>query len=134
MPEAVPRIRSGPIPDDAVVVIRGEDPTAVLRADARRFRRRFPDWNRYGLSGFVARDAGEVDALCETRLIEWTRVRTFRRLALEAAGIEVVPTFRTPHVTLAHAELDELLERLSDCEHEILENPYHEAESGPLET
>ena len=105
MPEAVPRIRSGPIPDDAVVVIRGEDPTAVLRADARRFRRRFPDWNRYGLSGFVARDAGEVDALCETRLIEWTRVRTFRRLALEAAGIEVVPTFRTPHATLAPLRL-----------------------------
>jgi hypothetical protein len=134
MPEAVPRIRSGPIPDDAVVVIRGEDPTAVLTTDARRFRRRFPDWNRYGLSGFVARDAGEVDALCETRLIEWTRVRTFRRSALEAAGIEVVPTFRTPHVTLAHAELDELLQRLSGCEHDILENPYHEDESSPRET
>ena len=53
---------------------------------------------------------------------------------LEAAGIEVVPTFRTPHVTLAHAELDELLQRLSDCEHNILENPYHEDESSPLET
>jgi hypothetical protein len=129
MPQAVPRIRSGPIPDDAVVVIRGEDPTVVLRADARRFRRRFPDWDRYGVSGFVARDAGEVDALCETRLVEWPSVRTFRRSALEAAGIEVVPTFRTPHVTLAHAELDDLLRRLSDCEHEILENPYHEAES-----
>ena len=59
--------------------------------------------------------------------------KTFRRLAIQAAGIEV-PTFRTPHVTLAHAELDELLERLSDCEHDILHNPYHEAESGPLET
>ena len=106
----------------------------MLTADARRFRRRFLDWNRYGVSGFVARDAGEVDALCETRLIEWTRVRTFRRSALEAAGIEVVPTFRTPHVTLAHAELDELLQRLSDCEHDILENPYHEDESSPLET
>jgi hypothetical protein len=46
----------------------------------------------------------------------------------------VVPTFRTPHVNLAHAELDELLRRLSDCEHEILENPYHEDESSPLET
>ncbi len=106
----------------------------MLTADARRFRRRFPDWNRFGVSGFLARDAAEVDALCETRLIEWTRVRTFRREALEAAGIEVVPTFRTPHVTLAHAELDELLQRLSDCEHNILENPYHEDESSPLET
>jgi len=46
----------------------------------------------------------------------------------------VVPTFRTPHVTLAHAELDELLQRLSECEHDILENPYHEDESSSLET
>jgi hypothetical protein len=29
----------------------------------------------------------------------------FERSALEAIGIDVVPTFRTPHVTLAHAEL-----------------------------
>jgi hypothetical protein len=57
-----------------------------------------------------------------------------RRTALEAAGIEVVPSFRTTHVTLAHAELDELRQRLSGREHDILENPYHEDESSPLET
>ncbi|MGH9189983.1 MAG: hypothetical protein ACRD0Q_08135 [Acidimicrobiales bacterium] len=82
----------------------------------------------------MARDASEVDALCETRLVAWARVLVFRRHAVEAAGIELIPTFRTPHVTLAHAELAELLERLAGCEREILQNPYHEAESSPLET
>lgn len=85
------------------------------------------------VSGFVARDAAEVDALCQTRLIAWGRVSLFRRAVLEASGIEVVATFRTPHVTLAHAEIGELLRMLSQCEHEIMENPYHEGEPGSPE-
>ena len=132
--DAVPRIRRTAIPDDAVLAVRGDDPMSVLTADARRFRRRFADWNRYGVSGFVARDADEVDALCETRLAAWATVRVFRRAAVEGAGIEVVPTFRTPHVALAHAELEELLGRLERCEHQMIENPYHEGESSPPET
>jgi hypothetical protein len=131
---AVPRIRRGVIAADAVLVVRGDDPIAVLAADARRFLRRFPDWNRFGVSGFVARDAGEVDALCETRLAAWVAVRVFRRAVVEAAGIEVVPTFRTPHFTLAHADLVELLDRLAHCEHQILDNPYHEGDSALSET
>jgi hypothetical protein len=59
--------------------------------------------------------------------------KTFRRLAIEAAGIEV-PTFRTPLVTLSDAELDELLQRPSDCEHDIRGNPNHGDQYSPLET
>jgi len=50
---------------------------------------------------FVAADEDEVDALCETKLRAWSTVVVFARAALEAAGIELVPTFRVPHVTLA---------------------------------
>ena len=132
--EAVPRIRRGTIPAEAVLVVRGDDRMASLAADARRFLRRFPDWNRFGVSAFVARDADEVDALCETRLAPWLTVRVFRRAVVEAAGVEVVPTFRTPHVTLAHSDLDELLDRLARCEHEVLHNPYHEGDKTPPET
>ena len=57
----------------------------------------------------------------------------FSRSVLEAAGIEVVPTFRVPHVTLAHATLDELTEKLVTCDRRIVVNPYHEPEIGPLE-
>ena len=129
----MPRIRLAAIPARALLVVRGDDPEAVLAADARRFRRRFAAWGRYGVSGFVARDAAEVDALCQTRLIAWGRVAVFRRAVLEDSGIEVVPTFRTPHVTLAHAELGQLLGKLSQCEHEIVDNPYHEGQPGPSE-
>jgi hypothetical protein len=44
--------------------------------------------------------------------------------------VEIVPTFRTPHVTIAHADLGELVRRLLGCEHEVVENPYHEEEPG----
>ena len=40
----------------------------------------------------------------------------------------VVPTFRTPHVTIAHDELEELVRRLLGCGHVDLVNPYHERE------
>jgi len=129
----VPRIRQAGIPTEAVLVVRGDDPEAVVAADARRFRRRFAAWGRYGVSAFVARDAAEVDALCESRLVAWASVLVFRRSALEEAGVELVATFRTPHVTLAHVELDELVRRLSECEHEVVVNPYHEGEHGPRE-
>ena len=50
-PEPVPRIRLAAIPDDAVLVVRGDelDPD-VLRLDAERFRRRFEQWGRFGVS------------------------------------------------------------------------------------
>ena len=53
--------------------------------------------------------------------------------SLNEAGIEVIPTLRTPHVTLAHASLDHLAQKLVACEHRIVINPYHEPEGGPLE-
>jgi hypothetical protein len=96
--EPTPRVRHAPIPDEAVLVVRGDelDPD-VLTADAERFHRRFKAWGRYGVSAFLATDDAEVDALCETRLRPWAIAIVFTRSALEASGIEVVPTFRTPH-------------------------------------
>jgi hypothetical protein len=125
--EHVPRIRLIAIPEDAVLVVRGDelDPK-ILRADAQRFRRRFEEWGRYGVSGFVAVDDGEVDVLCETRLERFSAVVVFRRLDLQAAGVEVVPTFHRPHVTLAHQDLDALVSALRSCEHRQLENPHYE--------
>jgi hypothetical protein len=132
--EPTPRVRQAPVPDDAVLVVRGDelDP-AVIEPDAIRFHRRFASWDRYGVSAFLARDDGEVDALCETRLRQWATAVVFTRADLDAAGIEIVPTFRTPHVTLAHPELAVLVDRLLNCEHRIVANPYHEPEPGPLE-
>jgi hypothetical protein len=115
------------IPDDAVLVVRGNelDPD-VLRADAVRFRRRFGQWGRYGVSAFAAADDAEVDALCETRLGRFETVAIFRRSDLVARGIEIVPTFRRPHVTLAHTNLEALVNELRSCDHRGLTNPHFE--------
>jgi hypothetical protein len=65
----VPRIRRTPLPDNALLVVRGDElDQRILRADATRFRRRFAAWNRYGVSALIARDDIEVASFCETRL------------------------------------------------------------------
>ena len=127
MEQRLPRIRLLSVPDDAVFVVRGDelDPSTI-REDAANFRERFADWGRYGLSAFLAVDDGEVDVLCATRLVRFATVVVFRGAALREIGIEIVPTFRTPHVTLCHQTLEELVTSLRACEHVERLNPYHE--------
>jgi hypothetical protein len=67
--------------------------------------------------GFYAASASEVDALCESKLNAFPVVAVFDRTDIEASGLLVVPTFRTPHVTIAHEDLDELVGRLVRCRH-----------------
>ena len=52
--ERIPRIRRAGIPADALLVVRGEDTDdpAVAARQAVQFRRRYPDWGRYGVSAF----------------------------------------------------------------------------------
>ena len=127
MAEQTPRVRRLPIPNDALLVVRGDELDAeILRADARRFRRRFDAWDRFGVSALVATNDTEVLALCESRLERFPLVVVYRRPDLETAGLEVVPTFRTPHVTLAHQDLEALVTVLLTCEHRVLDNPHFE--------
>lgn len=129
MPESVPRIRLAAIPDDATLVVRGDelDPE-ILRTDAARFLRRFKDWGRYGVSAFLAIDDDRAEVLCEARVARFETVVVFRLIDLVTAGIEVVPTFRRPHVTLAHTDLDALANGLLSCDHRTLTNPHFDGE------
>ncbi|HEX7461132.1 MAG TPA: hypothetical protein VF317_03035 [Dermatophilaceae bacterium] len=125
--DASPRVRQAPLPSDAVLVVRGdilED--ELLRVDAARFSRRYPDWGHCGVSGYYARDEDEVAALCQTKLANFATVVVFTRADLEAVGIDVIGTFRTPHVTLAAADIEALVTALIRCPHQVQENPYHE--------
>ena len=97
----------------------------VLAEDASRFRERFDEWGRYGISAFYAGAEEEVDALCQSRLVRFETVVVFRRADVEAAGVDIVATFRTPHITLGHADLGTLIERLTSCPHRMMTNPYH---------
>ena len=128
---ATPRVRLTPVPDVGVLVVRGDELDPVtLAEDAIRFLERFDGWGRYGISAFYAANDAEIDALCEDRLVRFDRVLVFNRVDLERAGVEIVPTFRTPHVTLCHAKLDQLVQRLTTCGHREITNPYHVAEPG----
>jgi hypothetical protein len=98
----------------------------LLAADATNFFDRFVDFGRYGISAFYASQPAEVDALCETKLSQFATIAIFDRAEVERAGIEIIPTFRTPHVTLAHRELAELIHRLLSCDATQIDNPYHE--------
>jgi hypothetical protein len=127
MADGKPRIRLSPALPRPLLVVRGDElDLDLLRADALRFFRRYEAWAMYGVSALAAADITEVDALCETRLERFPAVAVFRREDLEGAGIAVVPTFRRPHVTLAHADLDALTSGLRSCEHRIVVNRFHD--------
>ena len=129
--EDLPRIRLSPVPNTTLLVVRGGalDPE-LSRADAVRFQRRYPRWGRYGISAYFAADDQEIDVLCKTRLERFGTVTVFCLSALDAAGIEVVPTFRRPHATLAHADLEVLVNGLHSCEPRIIINRYHRGPGG----
>jgi hypothetical protein len=93
-----------------------------------RFHRRYTAWGKYGVSAFAAHDEAEIDAICETKLERFEEVVVIERSELERSGIEIVPTFRRPHVTLAHGDLDALVEGLQSCEHRRISNRHHQRE------
>jgi hypothetical protein len=126
MAEGVPRLRLSSVAPAPLLVVRGDELTPeILRADARRFFRRYQAWGMYGVSAFAAADEPEVDAICETRLERFNVVVVFERPDLERAGIEIAPTFRRPHVTLAHQSLDALVRGLRSCQHRTLVNRHY---------
>lgn len=93
------------------------------------FRRRYPDWGRWGLSGFYARHEAEADDLGADQLERFPKLGYYRIADLQAAGFEIWPTFRTPHVTIAFdGDLDERLGTLVRTAHQLRPNPYHETE------
>lgn len=68
----------------------------------------------------------DVDELGAGPLRRFPILAVYSVADLEVAGFEVVPTFRTPHVTIAFVgELDRGLERLRAAVHEQRANPYH---------
>lgn len=88
MAEQQPRVRRAPIPDDAVLVIRGDDlEPGTARAQAVAFRRRFPGWDRWGLSAYYARSDAEIDDLAAEQLERFPELVVLPRAALVSGGL-----------------------------------------------
>jgi hypothetical protein len=84
--ERIPRIRRAPIPDDALIVVRGEQPAEIARRLAAQFRLRFPDWGRWGLSAFYARSEREVDDLAYDQVVSYATLHVYSIAGLIEAG------------------------------------------------
>lgn len=57
-------------------------------------------------------------------------VTLMKAATLRSAGLSLLPTGRNPlHFTVGFEDLDEGVDRLCDCEHRTVVNPYHEDES-----
>jgi hypothetical protein len=70
----------------------------------------FPDWQRWGLSAYYARSEAEIEDLAADQLERFPILVVLRLPESLGAGFEVVPTFRTPHVTIAfQGDLDSSL-------------------------
>ena len=123
----VPRIRREAIPATAqVVLVRGDDVSGVDASHAAlEFHRRFSDWGRHGLSAYYATSDAELDILAAGVLERFPVLLVYRYALLVEAGIEVVATFRSPHVTLAFSSLDAGLATLRNLDHKRLANEYH---------
>ena len=101
---------------------------------AERFRRRYPEWARYGLSAYYAAHDSDVDDLAADQLRLFPRLALFRIADLLADEFDVVPTFRTPHVTITFTgDLDARLSALERLRIGIRTNAYSEQEGRPGE-
>lgn len=61
-------------------------------------------------------------------------LRLYDPVTLIAAGVEVVPSFRSPPVTLAFGDLDLGLATLEAVEHEVRKEPLPEGLPCPTST
>jgi len=121
-----PKLRNDPLPQSGYLVLRGLGiREATVRNLAAEFLARFPGLHAYGLSGYYAVTTQDIDALCGDKMQRWERVAIFRIEDLRASGLGLHPTFRTPHITITHPDLDQLIDLLDHTDHKVVPNPYH---------
>ena len=117
------RIRTEPLADDALIVVRGGDlDIATIRADAVAAKARFGE---YGISVFSANDEAALDVLIRERLAQFETLVVMTAGAIRRAGLELRPTFRRPHYTIMVPDLERDIARLIGCENVWMTNPHH---------
>jgi hypothetical protein len=119
------RLREGGVLDDGVVLIRGGelDPVA-LRADALRYR---SVYGSYGISVFAIRDVTLDELAQQVPLVRFATLTLIKVKDVRRAGLRLEPTGRNPrHYTLGFDDVDEGIQELARCEHQVVLNAYHD--------
>jgi hypothetical protein len=110
--------------EEDVVVRGGELDFAVLQRDAKR---NYEVYGVYGISVFAVRDVTLDEMAQQPPLLRFSRLTLMKAGVIRAAGLRLEPTGRNPrHFDITFDQLDEGVDRLCRCEHQMFDNPYHE--------
>jgi hypothetical protein len=110
--------------EEDVVVRGGELDFAVLQRDAKR---NYEVYGVYGISVFAVRDVTLDEMAQQPPLLRFSRLTLMKAGVIRAAGLRLEPTGRNPrHFDITFDQLDEVVDRLCRCEHQVFDNPYHE--------
>lgn len=112
------RLRAIPQGEQVVIVRGDEGNDGARRRSAERFKRRWPELGQFGLSGYYAEDEDEISDIVVSYLYSFPAVLVLKVDAVWAAGLEILPTFKAPHVTVAFEDLDEGLTALASAPRE----------------
>jgi hypothetical protein len=120
------RLREGDVLDDGdIVLVRGgELDPEVLRADALRYH---GVYRSYGVSVFAVRGVSLDEMAKQVPLVRFGHLTLLKVKDIVAAGLWLEPTGRNPlHYTVGFDDLTEGVQRLADCNHRIVLNPYYD--------
>lgn len=121
------RLRDGDVLDNSdIFLIRGGDlDPDILRADAARY---YSIYGIYGISVFAVRDVTLDELAQQVPLVRFDRLSLLKVRDVLAAGMRLEPTGRNPrHYTVSFDDLEDGVQRLVSCPHQVTPNAYHDA-------
>ena len=121
------RLRDGDVLENGdIVLVRGGDlDPDILRADAARY---YSIYGVYGISVFAVRDVTIDELVQQVPLVRFDRLSLLRVGDVLAAGVRLEPTGRNPcHYTVSFDDLEDGVQRLVCCPHQVMPNAYHDA-------
>ena len=113
------------LPDDETVIVRGGRlDRDTLLADASRYH---SIYGVFGVSVFTTRDVTVDELAQQPPLIRFETLVLTTVGELHRVDLGLEPTGRNPrHFTLVFDDLDDAVERLRRCRHQLWPNPYYE--------
>jgi hypothetical protein len=121
------RLRDGDVLENGdIMLVRGGylDPD-ILRADAARYH---SIYGVYGVSVFAVHDVTVDELAQQVPLIRFDRLSLLMVRDVLSAGLRLEPTGRNPrHYTVSFDDLEDGVQRLVSCPHQVMPNAYHDA-------
>jgi hypothetical protein len=121
------RLRDGDVLENGdIVLVRGGDLDAdILRADAARY---YSIYGVYGISVFAVRSVTVDELAQQVPLVRFDRLSLLKVRDVLAAGMRLEPTGRNSrHFTVSFDDLEDGMQRLVGCPHQVIPNTYHDA-------